>query len=84
MTWQIDYRKEAQAEFDKAYDYYEEQKEGLGEEFAKCVQEELDFLAMNPKIHAKVPRGTFSPVVAAPCGRNPERMPSSPCYPSVR
>src|SRR5947199_2242178 len=36
-----------------------------------------------PKIHAKVPRGTFSPVVAAPCGRNPERMPSSPCYPSV-
>jgi plasmid stabilization system protein ParE len=54
MSWKIDYHKEAQKEFDEAYDHYEEQKEGLGEDFAKCVQDQIDYLKMNPKIHAKV------------------------------
>lgn len=44
MTWEIIFRREARKEFDEAYDYYESKKEGLGEEFAQCVQDEMNRL----------------------------------------
>ena len=63
MTWNIIYRRHAKKEFDKAYDWYESQKEGLGDKFAKCVQDELDHLEMNPKIHAEVYKSARRAVV---------------------
>jgi plasmid stabilization system protein ParE len=54
MTWDIIFRKAARKEFDEAYDFYESRKEGLGEEFAQCVQVELKSLEINPKVHAKI------------------------------
>jgi hypothetical protein len=54
MTWEIAYRKEVKKEIKSAYKRYEKDKDGLGEEFAECVQEAIAFLEMNPKIHGKV------------------------------
>jgi plasmid stabilization system protein ParE len=54
MTWEIVFRKVARKEFDKAYDWYESQKENLGDDFAACVQEQIDVLKLNPKVHAKI------------------------------
>lgn len=34
MSWEIIFRDEARREFDEAYDWYEAQKEGLGDRFA--------------------------------------------------
>src|SRR5262245_14589780 len=45
---------EARTEFDAAYDWYEERKEGLGESFAEQIQLVLDRIAVTPKLHAVV------------------------------
>jgi hypothetical protein len=54
MTWEIVYRKEVKKEMKAAYKWYEKEKEGLGEEFAECVQEAFTYLEINPRIHSKV------------------------------
>ncbi len=54
MTWKLAISAEAQQEFDDAFDYYEEKKIGLGDEFAECVREQLDALRNFPKAHAIV------------------------------
>jgi plasmid stabilization system protein ParE len=54
MSWEIAYHKAVKREINAAYRRYEKEKEGLGEEFAECVQEQIAFLEMNPKIHGKV------------------------------
>jgi plasmid stabilization system protein ParE len=41
-------RVEAQTDFDEAFDYYENQRRGLGVDFAGKVQECLDRIAANP------------------------------------
>ncbi len=48
---------EARPEFDDAYDWYENQRAGLGEAFADQVQRVLDRVAVRPRMHAVVPRG---------------------------
>jgi hypothetical protein len=45
---------EARAEFDEAYDWYEQQRPGLGEAFADQVQPILDRIAIMPRMHAAV------------------------------
>jgi toxin ParE1/3/4 len=47
-------RPEARAEFDKAYDWYEAQRAGLGEAFAEQVQRVLGRIAATPRMHAVV------------------------------
>lgn len=47
-------RDEAQAEFDEAFDYWEDQRPGLGVDFAARVQQGFDRIAANPKMHALV------------------------------
>jgi plasmid stabilization system protein ParE len=47
-------RREAQAEFDEAFDWYEARRSGLGVDFAERVQEVFDRIAANPQIHGNV------------------------------
>ena len=54
MSLPVVLRDEAQAEFDEAYDYYENQRPGLGVDFAARVQEAFDRLSVNPLMHAVV------------------------------
>jgi len=44
-------RAEAEAEFDRAFDWYEAHRAGLGAEFAAEVQRVFDRVAANPLIH---------------------------------
>lgn len=54
MSLTVVLRKEAQAEFDEAFNYYEAQKPGLGVAFVAKVQEVFDRIAMNPRMHGIV------------------------------
>jgi plasmid stabilization system protein ParE len=48
------FRPEAREEFDEAYDWYEGQRPGLGEDFAEQVQRVLDRIVAMPQMHAVV------------------------------
>lgn len=41
-------------EIDEAYNWYEGQRRGLGEDFLSAVQLVLDRIAQNPEIHAPI------------------------------
>jgi toxin ParE1/3/4 len=47
-------RDEALAEFDEAFDYYENKKPGLGVDFVARVQRVFDRIAANPLMHGVV------------------------------
>jgi toxin ParE1/3/4 len=53
MTLPVIFRNEARAEFDEAVDWYEKHCR-LGAEFIARVQQVLDRIAANPKIHEVV------------------------------
>jgi plasmid stabilization system protein ParE len=54
MTFTITWRPQAQEDFDKAYAWHERQKNGLGDEFAQKIDETLERLRKNARIHRKV------------------------------
>lgn len=54
---------DAQAEFDESYDFYEGRQTGLGEAFAKRIQDVLRRIGNNPKTHAVVFRSLRKAVV---------------------
>jgi plasmid stabilization system protein ParE len=54
MTLPIVLRQEARAEFDEAFDWYEQQQVGLGVEFAERVQAVFDRISPMPELHAIV------------------------------
>ncbi len=54
MSLPIVLRAEAEAEFDEAFDFYDERRVGLAAEFAAAVQKVFDSLAANPLIHQVV------------------------------
>lgn len=54
MSRSVILRPEARAEFDEAFDYYEEQQPGLGVDFAAKVQDVFDQIADRPELFAKV------------------------------
>ena len=54
MRLPISFRTVAEAEFDAAFDYYEERQPGLGLEFVAEVQWEIDKIAENPLLHQVV------------------------------
>ena len=56
MTLPIVLRPEARAEFDEAFDWYEQQRVELGVEFAECVQAVFDRISAMPELHAVVHR----------------------------
>ena len=48
MTYEITIKEEACEDLQKAYDYYEEQKPGLGETFLENVKERIAYLKKYP------------------------------------
>src|SRR5438445_9294954 len=54
MSLPVVLRDEAQAEFDEAFDYYEQRRAGLGVALVTRVQEVFDRIAVNPLMHAVV------------------------------
>lgn len=49
MAYAVKLRPQAVADVGAAYEWYEEQRTGLGEEFLVAVEDALDFLSYNPK-----------------------------------
>ena len=56
-------RPEARAEFDEAFDWYERQRHGLGEEFTARVQEVFDRIADTPEAYEQVLLGVRRGIV---------------------
>ena len=56
MTLPIVLRQEARAEFDEAFDWYEQQRVGPGVEFAERLQAVFDRISAMPELHAIVHR----------------------------
>lgn len=54
MSLPVVFRVEAQAEFDEAFDWYEQQKEGLGVDFLLCVAEILERIQLLPEAYEVV------------------------------
>lgn len=54
MNLPVVLRRKARAEFDAAIDWYEQQRPGLGTEFAERVQAVFDRISAMPEMHAKV------------------------------
>jgi plasmid stabilization system protein ParE len=54
MSWSIQLLPEAEAEFDGAAGWYEDEADGLGEDFVDRVQAVFDRITANPRIHQKV------------------------------
>jgi plasmid stabilization system protein ParE len=53
-----DFRPAASAEVDEAYLWYENQRQGLGEEFLFAVQNAVDSVLENPEMYPVVRRDT--------------------------
>jgi toxin ParE1/3/4 len=51
VSWQLDIRDEALTDIETAADWYEEQQPGLGQDFARTVQQAINGLPRNPLIH---------------------------------
>jgi toxin ParE1/3/4 len=54
MSLPIFVQEEAEAEFDEAFDWYENQRPGRGVAFSGRVQEVFDRISANPLLHAIV------------------------------
>ena len=54
MSLPVVLRPEARAEFDEAFDWYEQQRPGLGVDFVAHVQEVVNRLGATPELHAQV------------------------------
>jgi len=56
MSHTLVMRRTARIDFDKAFDWYEGQRTGLGSEFAERVQAVFDGITAMPELHAPVYR----------------------------
>ncbi len=54
MSYRLVIRRKARADFDEAFDWYEQQRTGLGVEFAERVQVVFDRITATPEIYARV------------------------------
>ena len=54
MNLPVVLRPEARAEFDDAFDWYEQQRPGLGVDFVGQVQEVLDRISATPELYAQI------------------------------
>lgn len=52
MTLRIQMRRPAQAKFKEGYDWYEQQRPGLGDEFADEIGMMLDRIGHSPEMYA--------------------------------
>lgn len=60
MPYQLRIRKEAEDDLHGAYKYYEQGRQGLGQDFLLCVEESLSKIVRNPQhypvIHKNIHR----------------------------
>ena len=54
MSLPVVLRQEARTEFDEAFDWYEQQRPGLGVNFVACVQDVLDRIVTTPELYPQV------------------------------
>ena len=54
MSLPVVLRPEARAEFDDAFDWYEQRRPGLGVDFVAQVQEVFDQISATPGLHAQI------------------------------
>ena len=54
MSRPVVLRPEAKSDFDDAFDWYERQRPGLGNDFVVCVEETFTRFAKTPELHARV------------------------------
>jgi plasmid stabilization system protein ParE len=54
MSLPLVIRSRARAEFDEAFDWYEQQRAGLGIQFAESVQAVFDNISAMPEQHAPI------------------------------
>jgi len=47
-------RPEAESDIEDAYQWYEEQRKGLGENFLLCIEEALARVSRNPQIYSAI------------------------------
>ena len=52
MTVELIVAPEVEQDLSKAYDWYQERREGLGEEFLTCVDACIQAICGNPEMHA--------------------------------
>jgi hypothetical protein len=53
MNWRVVVRPEVEQDVTEAAAWYDEQQQGLGEEFRKEVIQVFDALAVNPLLHSR-------------------------------
>ena len=63
MSLPIVFRRAARAEFDEAFDWYEDDRPGRGAAFAARVQQVLDQISEQPESHAIVERDVRRAIV---------------------
>lgn len=54
MPFELVFAPEAEQDLAEAYDWYEERRPGLGDEFLGCVEAALEGLARKPLMYPKV------------------------------
>ena len=54
MHKQVIVRPEAESDIKDAYQWYESQRKGLGEDFLLCIEEAVNRAARNPAIYLKI------------------------------
>ena len=63
MSLPVVLRPEARAEFDEAFDWYEQRRSGLGVDFVVQVQEVFDRISTTPELYAQILRDVRRAVV---------------------
>ena len=56
MSYQLRIRNAAEADIREAYEYYEECRHGLGQDFILCIEESLDKITRNPDQYPTIHR----------------------------
>ncbi|MEX0718898.1 MAG: type II toxin-antitoxin system RelE/ParE family toxin [Planctomycetaceae bacterium] len=54
MSWPVVINPLAEQDLSDAWDWYDAQRDGLGDEFLECVEEALDGLRTMPQMYGKV------------------------------
>lgn len=63
MNYALVFRLEVREELDEAYNWYESQQIGLGDDFLDCVDETLNLICQMPKSYAVIYRDVRRAVV---------------------
>lgn len=53
MTFRIEFHGEVSKDYNEAYDWYEQQKPGLGERFLSAVRTKLEQVALHPETYGQ-------------------------------